>query len=96
VSRLCTGCHGETLSGGRIPGAPSSFAIPLNLTPDKTGLQGWTFADFERLMVQGTRKNGKPLDPLMPIEAIARMDDTEKHALFSYLMSLPPIPFGNR
>jgi hypothetical protein len=24
VGRLCTGCHGEHLSGGRIPGAPSN------------------------------------------------------------------------
>ena len=40
IARLCIGCHGEHLSGGPLPGAPSSFAIPLNLTPDATGLKG--------------------------------------------------------
>ena len=96
VSRLCTGCHGETLSGGPLPGAPSSFAVPLNLTPDATGLTGWTYADFETLMKKGIRKNGKALDPLMPIESWKVMDDTELHALWAYLQTLPPRPFGGR
>jgi cytochrome c553 len=96
VVRLCTGCHGEHLSGGPIPGAPSSMAVPLDLTPDPSGLAGWTYADFERVIETGKRKNGKELDPLMPVEALRNMDDTEKHALFSYLQSLPPRPFGGR
>ncbi len=96
VARLCTGCHGEHLSGGRIPGAPSKLAIPLNLTPDASGLAGWTYADFERSIETAQRKSGKPLDPLMPVEALRNMDDTERRALFAYLMSLPPTPFGQR
>ena len=36
LARMCNGCHGEHFSGGRIPGAPSSFPIPLNLTPHET------------------------------------------------------------
>ena len=40
LARSCTGCHGERLSGGRIPGAPSSLPIPANLTPHETGLAG--------------------------------------------------------
>lgn len=96
VARLCTGCHGEHLSGGRIPGAPKKLAIPLNLTPDPSGMAGWSYADFERMIQTSTRKNGKPLDPLMPVEALANMNDTERHALFAYLQSLPPTPFGNR
>jgi mono/diheme cytochrome c family protein len=96
VARLCTGCHGEHLAGGRIPGAPSNMAVPLNLTPDATGLAGWTYDDFEHVIQTATRKNGKPLDALMPVEALRNMDDTERHALFAYLQSLPPLPFGNR
>ena len=96
VARLCTGCHGEHLSGGRIPGAPKSMAVPLNLTPDPSGLAGWSYADFERMIQTSARKNGKPLDRLMPTEALANMDDVERHALFAYLQSLPPTPFGNR
>jgi len=96
VARLCTGCHGEHLSGGRIPGTPSNMAVPLNLTPDATGLAGWTYDDFEHVIQTATRKNGKPLDALMPVEALRNMDDTERHALFAYLQSIPATPFGGR
>ncbi len=96
VTRLCTGCHGEHYSGGPLPGAPSSFAIPLNLTPDDTGLKDWTFADYDKLMKTGVRKNGKQLDKLMPIEAWKNFDDTEMRATWAYLQTLPARPFGGR
>lgn len=96
LARLCQGCHGEHLSGGPIPGAPPSTPVPTNLTPDATGLAGWAYADFDRLLVQGVRKNGAKLDPFMPIEAFGRMNETEKRALFEYLRTLEPRPFGGR
>jgi hypothetical protein len=96
IARLCTGCHGEHLSGGRIPGAPDSIPIPLNITPDATGLAGWTFDDFEKLMRNAQRKGGKVLDPFMPVELLKNMDDTEIHALWAYLQTVPPLPFGKR
>jgi mono/diheme cytochrome c family protein len=94
--RSCSGCHGEGLSGGPIPGAPSSFAIPLNLTPDETGLKDWQFSDFETVLRQGRRKNGKTLDSLMPIESWKNFDDVEMHALWEYLRTVPPTSFGHR
>jgi hypothetical protein len=96
LARLCTGCHGEHLSGGRIPGAPSSLPVPLNLTPDPTGLKDWTFDDFETLMRKAVKKDGKPLDPFMPVESVRNLDDTEMHALWAYLGGLAPVPFGSR
>lgn len=96
LSGLCSGCHGEHLSGGPLPGAPPSIPTPLNLTPDASGLAGWTFEDFDKLMRQGIRKNGKTLDPFMPIESWRNFDDVEMHALWAYLSALPPAPFGNR
>jgi mono/diheme cytochrome c family protein len=96
IARLCTGCHGEHLSGGKIPGAPAKMAVPLNLTPDATGLAGWTYQDFEKMLETGNRKNGTPLDKMMAVDSFREMDDTERHALFSYLQTLPPTPFGNR
>ncbi len=96
LARGCMGCHGEGLSGGRIPGAPKSLPVPLNLTPDATGLAGWTYDDFDKLMVKGLRKNGAKLDPFMPIDNFGQMDETEKKALYAYLMSLPPKPLGGR
>ena len=97
LGRLCKGCHGEEhLSGGPIPGAPPSIPVPLNLTPDATGLGDWTFDDFDKLMKTGVRKNGRKLDPFMPVESWKNFDDTEMHALWSYLRTLPPTAFGNR
>lgn len=96
VARLCMGCHGAHLSGGPIPGAPKDLPVPLNMTPDPSGIQGWTYEDLDKLLTKGIRKNGKQLDPFMPIENWSSMDETEKRALYTYLMSLPPLPFGGR
>ncbi|HEY8088926.1 MAG TPA: c-type cytochrome, partial [Polyangiaceae bacterium] len=96
LARLCSGCHGEHLSGGRIPGTPDSIPAPLNLTPDATGLAGWTFVDFEKLMRTAVRKNGKALDPFMPVESWKNFDDTELRALWAYLQTVAPAPFGGR
>lgn len=96
VGRSCSGCHGKTLSGGPIPGAPSSFAVPLNITPHETGLKGWTYEDFDRLLTTGVRKNGKKVDPLMPVESFGKLEEIEKRALFAYLQSVPAVPFGGR
>jgi mono/diheme cytochrome c family protein len=96
LSRICTGCHGPHLSGGRIPGAPSSLPVPTNLTPHETGLKGWTYEDFVKLLEQGIKKNGSKLDPFMPLQSFGKLDDTEKRALWAYLTSLPPTELGNR
>jgi hypothetical protein len=96
IARLCSGCHGEHMSGGPIPGAPADMAVPLNLTPHETGLKGWTYEDFDKLMTTGMRKNGKQVAALMPIEAFQKADETEKKALYAFLMSQAPLPFGGR
>jgi Cytochrome c len=96
LARICTGCHGAHLSGGRIPGAPSSLPVPSNLTPHETGLKDWTYEDFARVLEQGIKKDGKKLDPFMPFASFGKMDDIEKHALWAYLQSLPPTELGNR
>lgn len=33
VANMCTGCHGEKLSGGRIPGGPPDWPVAANITP---------------------------------------------------------------
>jgi hypothetical protein len=96
IGRGCNGCHGPTFGGGPIPGAPSSFPVPLNLTPDETGMKAWTYEDFDAFAKTGIRKNGKKVDKFMPQEALSNMDDIEKHALFAFLQSLPPVKFGSR
>jgi hypothetical protein len=72
------------------------MAVPLNLTPHETGLKGWTYDDFITLLHTGRRKNGRQLDPFMPFQAFANLSELESHALWAYLESLPPRPFGER
>jgi len=93
----CTGCHGEGLSGGPIPGAPPELGVPANLTPHETGLAGWSDADFKRALREGVDPRGHRLDPKqMPWPTLGRMNDTELGALFAYLKTVPAKPMGSR
>lgn len=96
LARACQGCHGETFSGGPLPGAPPSVAVPSNITMHETGLGGWSYEDFDRLLTQGIKKNGAKVDAFMPIEAFGKMSELEKKALYEFLRSVPPKPFGGR
>ena len=96
LAKLCQGCHGEGLSGGKIPGAPTELPIPTNITPHQTGIKRYTEADFMKLLDTGIKPDGKKLDPFMPIEALTAMNEVEKKALWAYLSTLPPKPFGGR
>ena len=96
LANACRGCHGATLSGGRIPGAPSDMAIPLNITPHETGMSGWTYADFDKLLSTGIRKSGKTLDPMMPVTQLGKFNQTERQALWAFLQSVPAKPFSGR
>ncbi|MDR7418311.1 MAG: cytochrome c [Armatimonadota bacterium] len=91
----CLGCHGPGLSGGRVPGTPPDLPPASNITP--AGAIGqWTEADFSQLMREGKRPNGAEVHPFMPITATAQMTDLEIRALWAYLRTVPPKPYGNR
>lgn len=97
LSRLCAGCHGERFSGGAIPGAPPETGMPPNLTPDATGLAGWTEDDFRRVLREGRTPTGHEVAlEQMPWRSFGRMTDDEIGALWIYFQSLPPTPEGNR
>lgn len=97
VGKLCTGCHGEQLGGGPIPGTPPDFPVPLNLTPDPTGLgPDYTYEQFTKLIEEAVKKDGQKADPFMPVAALQKMDDIERKALFAYLRSIEPRPMGSR
>lgn len=96
LARACQGCHGETFSGGPLPGAPPSVAAPSNITMHATGIGGWSYEDFDELLTQGIKKNGAKVDAFMPIEAFGKMSELEKRALYAFLLTVPPKPFGGR
>lgn len=92
LAASCVGCHGPSLTGGRIPGTPPDWPAASNLTPDEgTGIGSWSkehFLDFART---GNRPDGRRVDPTyMPWPALQAMTDEEREALWLYLRSLPP------
>jgi mono/diheme cytochrome c family protein len=94
----CRGCHGEDhMAGGRIPGTPPEMPAPKNLTPHETGLKDWTYDDFVATVRTGKRKGtGDVLNPMMPVAALQKFDETELKAVWAYLRTLPPVEFGKR
>jgi len=85
LAQVCTGCHGTNLAGlpPHAPGAPPA----ADLTP--RGLQGWSEADFVRVMREGKRPDGRELHPMMPWRTLGQLSDVELQALWLYLRSLP-------
>ena len=91
----CNGCHGPGLSGGHVEGPPGAPPA-TNLTPDPSGLEKWTEADFERALRHGVRPNGTPINIFMPWPGFSGMTDDEVKALWLYVRSVPAKAFGNR
>jgi mono/diheme cytochrome c family protein len=89
----CHGCHGHGLSGGKVAGPPD-LPPASNLTP--AGLTNWTQADFARLMREGLRPANASVHPFMPWEVYRNMSDEDLAALWAYLRSVAPKPFGNK
>lgn len=78
------------------PRAPASLPVPRNITRHDTGLRGCAFVDFDRVIMQGLRKDGSKLDPFMPIDTLSKMNEIDRQALWAYLGTLAPRPFGQR
>lgn len=96
VANSCIGCHGKTLAGGKIPGAPPDWPAAANLTPGaNSGMAAYaSAAQFRQMMRSGQRPDGTAVSKVMPFEALSQMTDTDLDATFLYLKSLPARPAG--
>lgn len=94
VSIGCEGCHGLALGGGQVPGTPPEFKPAANLTP--TGIGHYTEADFFRALREGVRPDGTTLDQFMPVRFTKNMTDDEIRAVYAYLKTVEPKPYGTR
>jgi mono/diheme cytochrome c family protein len=89
----CKVCHGPTLSGGEIEDGPPSPVPASNITPD--GLKAYDEAAFFRALREGKRPGGTTINPVMPWKLTREMNDVEIRAVWNYLQTVPPKPFGN-
>ena len=96
VANACIGCHGPTLSGGKIPGAPPDWPAAANLTAGAGSVLP-RYADaqtFITMLRTGLRPDGSAVSPVMPFNALQAMNDVDAQALFLHLKSVPPLPTG--
>ena len=97
VANLCIGCHGDNLSGGKIPGGPPNWPAASNLTPGQgTVLAIYDSADKLKAMFRsGKRPDGSAV-AVMPFATLREINDTDVSALYGYLKQLPARPAGGR
>ena len=97
VSAMCIGCHGEGLSGGKIPTGPPDWPAAPNLTPGEGSVMPRypTAQAMTAMLRQGKRPDGTVIT-VMPFESLKNISDTDVAALHLYLKSLPPRPAGGR
>lgn len=93
VANMCIGCHGATLAGGKIPGAPPDWPPAANLTPGAGGvLARYDSAEkFVAMMRTGKRPDGSEVSKVMPFMSLRNLNDTDLNAMYAYLKTLAPL-----
>ena len=98
VAQMCKGCHGDGLSGGKIPGTPPEWPPAANLTPGNGSVMPrYPNVDaFMSMLRSGTRSDGTAVSGVMPFKTLAHLNDTDVAAVYAYLKTLPPRAAGSR
>jgi mono/diheme cytochrome c family protein len=98
VATMCVGCHGPTLSGGRIPGTPPEWPPAANLTPGEGGVMPrYDTADkFVAMMRTARRPDGTEVSKVMPFMSLRNLNDTDLNAVYAYLKTLAPRKVAER
>lgn len=96
----CAGCHtargGAPYAGGRGIATPFGTVYAGNLTPDASGLGGWTAAQFRRALWHGRSADGRLLVPAFPYTHFTLVTRADADALWAHLRSLPPVAQANQ
>ncbi|HTE14739.1 MAG TPA: cytochrome c [Burkholderiales bacterium] len=98
VANMCIGCHGPTLSGGKIPGGPPTWPPAANLTSGSGSKMPIydTAEKFVVMMRTAKRPDGSEVSKVMPFDSLKRLTDVDLQALHIYLKTLQPRDAGNR
>ena len=87
LSNICTVCHGQGLSGSRVPGNDRVKAPDITMSGD---IGSWTKSQFLDAIRSGNTPKGNLLDPrFMPWNRFTQMTNDELDAIWLYLESLP-------
>jgi mono/diheme cytochrome c family protein len=97
----CVACHsapeGKQFAGGRAMPTPFGNLYVPNITPDdETGIGKWTPDEFYRMMHTGVSRDGSLLYPAMPFASYTKVTRDDCDAIYTYLMSVPPVHRKNR
>jgi len=103
VARLgdCVACHtkdrSKPMAGGLALETPFGVLYSTNITPDrKTGIGGYTYEQFDRVMREGVAADGHRLYPAMPYPSYAKMSEPDMRSLYLYLMQgVQPVEQAN-
>ena len=91
----CVACHslpdGKPFAGGLAMGTPLGSIFATNITPDRrTGIGGYSLADFDRAVRKGVAQHGRRLYPAMPYPSYVKMTDDDIRALYAFFMNAVP------
>lgn len=96
----CAGCHtargGERLAGGRAIPTPFGTVFSSNLTPDATGLGGWSADDLWRAVHLGQSRDGRLLVPAHPVTNTTLVTREDADALHAWLQAQPAVAAPRR
>lgn len=104
---VCMECHTERTPQGALDatklfaggevfhiGGPFGDVTSLNITPDDSGIKGWTAADVQTLILTGKDNMGVGICPPMPAGpngAFGGMKPEQALAIGYYLTTIPPV-----
>jgi mono/diheme cytochrome c family protein len=97
----CADCHttyddkrrpiaGLDFAGGNYMEEHTGTSTAPNITPDETGIKGYSAETFVSTLHTGMRA-GKPLSPVMPAAVYGGMNDDDLTAIYAYLRTTPAV-----
>jgi mono/diheme cytochrome c family protein len=87
VANMCIGCHGATLTGGKIPGGPPDWPAAADLTATSATMQRYDSADKFKLMLRSGKAPDGRVVQVMPFPSLKELSDTDVEALYLFLKS---------
>ena len=96
----CGVCHRGTMEGGRkqtVPAEGGATVMSANLTPDPTGIGGWSRENFIGAFKAFTSEDSRRIstqpgqNTVMPWVQYAGMTEEDLGAIYDYLRTLPPV-----